>query len=103
MSDSPSDTICSSSRVFVRNVTDARILGIGYSGINECTDPNVGYTLDTNFFGINEGNDSTRIFAKALSGSLIVNAVAAGTAGISLFFAFLAWCCSSRILEIVSS
>ena len=78
-----------------------RVLGIRYSGISDCTDANVGYTLDTNFFGIDVGRDSTRVFAKALSGSLIINAIAAGTAVFSLLFAFFAWFCSSRFMEVV--
>lgn len=61
----------------------------------------MGYTIDTTFFGIDLGSNSTRLIAKALSGSLIINAIAAGAAGVSLFFAFFAWFCASRAMEIV--
>ena len=91
-----------SSLNYVAKWLNFRVLGIRYSGISDCTDANVGYTLDTNFFGIDVGRDSTRVFAKALSGSLIINAIAAGTAVFSLLFAFFAWFCSSRFMEVVS-
>ena len=78
-----------------------RILGISYSGVSECTDPKVGFELDTSLFGLQLGSDATRVVIKGLAGSLILNAVAAGAAGISLFFAFFAWFCASRVMEIV--
>lgn len=77
------------------------IIGID-TDIADCTHPAVGYTLDTRLFGLDLGSDATKVLVKGISGALILNAVAAGAAGVSLFFAFFAWLCSSRILEIVS-
>lgn len=62
-------------------LTDS-FLEISYSGISRCTDPDVGYTIDTNFFGVDIGRDTARVVVKALAGSLIVNAIAAGAAGV---------------------
>jgi hypothetical protein len=43
------------------------------------------------------------VVIKGLAGSLVLNAVAAGLAGISAIFALLAWFCGNRAMEIVSS
>jgi len=42
------------------------------------------------------------IVIKGLAGSLIINAIAAGFAGISAIFALLAYFCSNRAMEVVS-
>lgn len=68
-----------------------------------CTGPTVGYSLSTTYLGRGAGTYFGDIAIKSLSGSLVVNAIAAGLAGFSLLFAFFAWFSASRILEIVSS
>ncbi len=87
---------------FREDLAENSFLGIDYSGTSRCTDVNVGYDLNTEVFGLDLGGNGRRVVIKALSGSLVLNAVAAGAAGISLFFAFFAWFCSSRLMEIVS-
>jgi hypothetical protein len=42
------------------------------------------------------------VVTKGLAGSLVINAIAAGLAGISAIFALLAYFCSSRAMEVVS-
>lgn len=67
-----------------------------------CTDPTVGYNLDTRILQGFGATRSANIVIKGLAGSLVLNAVAAGFAGLSTVFALLAWCCAQRWIEIVS-
>ncbi len=83
-------------------LTPSSIAGIAYSTTSACTKAKVGYTLDLTFFGEDLNSNTQKVIIKSLAGSLILNPIAAGLAGISLLFAFGAWFVSSRILEIVS-
>jgi len=69
--------------------------------LSSCTKEAVGYMLDPVFFG-KTTSDFGKVLSKGLIGSLVLNPIAAGLAGISLFFAFFAWLASSRFLEIVT-
>ncbi|ORX35234.1 hypothetical protein BD324DRAFT_83649 [Kockovaella imperatae] len=80
---------------------NAEFLGFDYSGTAYCTDPKVGYRIDPSLLGYDGSRNTSSIIVRALSGSLIINALAAGFAGFSLFFAFFAWLCASRVMEII--
>ncbi|WWC60403.1 uncharacterized protein I303_102975 [Kwoniella dejecticola CBS 10117] len=77
----------------------ASFLGFDYSSNAACTDPHVGYTFDETFLGL-DNSGLSRAVIKGLAGSLILNAIAAGFAGLSLIWSFFAWFCSSRGWEI---
>ncbi|OCF75086.1 hypothetical protein I204_03935 [Kwoniella mangroviensis CBS 8886] len=77
----------------------ASFLGFDYSSNAACTDPAVGYTFDENFLGL-DNSGLSRAVIKGLAGSLILNAIAAGFAGLSLVWSFFAWLCASRGWEI---
>ena len=85
------------------SLTIVSLLGIDYSSTAHCLGPDVGYTFNPSFLGIDTVRDRDRIVIKTFSGSLIINALAAAFAGFSLFFGFFAWLCASRAMEIVSS
>ncbi|WWC68554.1 uncharacterized protein I206_102483 [Kwoniella pini CBS 10737] len=77
----------------------ASILGFEYSSNAGCTDPHVGYTFDENLLGLSNSGLSKAVI-KGVAGALILNAIAAGLAGLSLIWSFFAWLCSSRGWEI---
>ncbi|KAL7424671.1 hypothetical protein Q5752_000355 [Cryptotrichosporon argae] len=77
------------------------VLGQAVSVAGACTHPSVGYSLDTSYFG-SSVSSSLANAVKDLSASLVLNAIACGLAGLSLFFAFFAYCCASRLLEILT-
>jgi hypothetical protein len=78
------------------------IAGFEVSSGNYCTDPSVGYNLDSSLLGEIPGGRLGSVVIKGLAGALVLNAVAAGFAGLSAIFALLAWFCASRAMEIVS-
>ncbi|ORY29817.1 SUR7/PalI family-domain-containing protein [Naematelia encephala] len=78
----------------------AKILGITISDDALCPPAHVGYEINSTLFGQNTNSHVETIATKSLTGSLILNTIAAGVAGVSLFFAFFAWFCSSRFMEI---
>ena len=78
-------------------------LGIDYFADTYCTKAAVGYNLDGDLFGKLSQNRAVNVVTKGLAGSLIINAIAAGLAGISALFALLAYFCSNRAMEVVSS
>ena len=59
----------------------------------------MGYGLSSTDFGISTHAET--VVARALSGSLVLNPIAAGLAGLSIMFGFCSWFFSSRIMEIV--
>ncbi|OCF40056.1 hypothetical protein I317_06131 [Kwoniella heveanensis CBS 569] len=79
----------------------ASILGFDYSSNAACTDASVGYEFDDTFLGLSD-NSGSRALIKGLTGSLILNVITCGLAGISLVLSFFAWCCSSRAMEILT-
>lgn len=79
------------------------IIGFDVRTGSYCTDPSVGYNLDSTLLGELPGNEVGSVVIKGLAGSLVLNAVAAGFAGLSAIFALLAYFCAIRIMEIVSS
>ncbi|WVR03738.1 hypothetical protein IAU60_000733 [Kwoniella sp. DSM 27419] len=76
--------------------SSASILGIDYSHNAACTDAAVGYRFDDNFLDLNG------TLVRSLTGSLVLNAIACGLAGLSMLMAFLAWFCASRVWEILT-
>lgn len=78
------------------------IAGIDLSSARQCTSPSVGYNLDSSLLGELPGNRAGGIVIKGLASSLIINAIAAGFAGLSAIFALLAYFCSNRAMEVVS-
>ncbi|WRT65784.1 uncharacterized protein IL334_002733 [Kwoniella shivajii] len=81
--------------------SEASFLGFGYSSNAACTDPKVGYTFDENFLGL-DNSGLSRAVIKGIAGALILNAIAAGLAGLSLIWSFFAWFFSSRAWEIIT-
>jgi hypothetical protein len=79
----------------------SRIAGIGISSNGRCTSPSVGFNLDTQLLGEFSRTRAGNVIIKSLVGSLVINAIAAGLAGLSAIFALLAYFCSSRAMEIV--
>jgi len=73
-----------------------------------CSATKLGYSLPSSLFtslssidGFNiNGLNSSLI--KGLSYLMVLQPIAAGFAVVSLFFAFFAWCCSSRFMEILA-
>lgn len=65
-------------------------------------DASVGYNLDSSLLGEIPGGRAGSVVIKGLAGSLVLNAIAAGFAGLSAIFALLAWFCGNRAMEIVS-
>ena len=78
-------------------------LGTTFFGDSYCTNASVGYSLDDELFGKLIKNRAANVVLKGLAGSLVINAIAAGLAGISAIFALLAYFCSNRVMEVVSS
>ncbi|KAK1927613.1 hypothetical protein DB88DRAFT_507690 [Papiliotrema laurentii] len=74
--------------------------GVTVTGASQCTSTEVGYTLNVALFGLG-GWTTGQVVIESLAGSLIMNAIAAGFAGISFLFAFFAWVFSSRTLEVI--
>lgn len=93
------------------------------AGLSQCLSTRVGYILsygqyeganvfglgyDVNNYGNGLANDLGNVFGggeilwKPFTGALILNAITAGFAGISLIFALLAFIFSSRIVEIIT-
>ena len=66
-------------------------LGIHYSHTANCDSAHVGYTFNPALLGYSGLAEHDKVILKSLSGSLIINALAAALAGISLFFGFFAW------------
>lgn len=85
--------------------TDHHSLSGAFTGATSlhdgCSKAQVAYTLPDILFGSLkiDGHD---IVKRGLTGALVINPVASGLALISLVFAFFAWVCASRIMEIVS-
>ncbi|WWC88079.1 uncharacterized protein L201_002983 [Kwoniella dendrophila CBS 6074] len=77
----------------------ASILGFDFSSNAACTNPKVGYTFDENILNLH-GSGLSRAVIKGVAGSLILNAIAAGFAGLSLIWSFFAWFFASRGWEI---
>jgi hypothetical protein len=67
-----------------------------------CTKAAVGYDIDSDLLGRLSNNKAVNVVIKGLAGSLIINAIAAGMAGLSAIFALLAYFCSNRAMEVVS-
>ncbi|GHJ90324.1 hypothetical protein NliqN6_6726 [Naganishia liquefaciens] len=74
---------------------------------NGCTAAKLGYALDSTLvtdgevFGLNIGNLSDSVI-KGLTYLLVLQPIAGGFAFLTLIFAFFAWCCSSRFMEVVA-
>lgn len=101
---SPCPTAVTFSQNSIETYADTPRIGtISYSHTAACTSPSVGYTLPSTYFGESPSSQAQTVIIRGLAGSLILNPIAAGFAGVSLFFAVTAWFCSSRISEIVSS
>ncbi|KAK8861663.1 hypothetical protein IAR55_002486 [Kwoniella newhampshirensis] len=82
----------------------ASFIGIHYSNNAACTHPQVGYTFDDTFIGTAATDHAgvSRTVIRGLAGVLLVNVIACGLSGISLFTSFFGWFCASRAMEIVT-
>ena len=60
---------------------DPSFNGVTVTGASQCTNTEVGYTLNVALFGL--GGVSGQVVIESLAGSLIMNAIAAGFAGVS--------------------
>jgi hypothetical protein len=114
-SDDPSLTAIAGSRVSAAVHANLGVFGVCYSGVSAsalgltvssagaCTKARLGYELDPSIFNL-AGDDAglQGSLVKGVLRALVLNPIGAGFAFISLLLTFFAWCCSSRLMEIVS-